>query len=145
MRRIVVIAHKTLGGQALLEEVGRGMRGGDCRVHVLVPMVHPMGTFTEASCRADAQRVLEEGMRRIRQLDPTGSIDVTGEVGDPNPVYAAQTIVNRGEGFDEIVVSTLREGLSRWLLGDVPKRLARTFPSVPVTHVLGAEEPAPTG
>jgi len=142
MRRILVVAHKTLGGPMLLEEVGRRMKGGDCRVHVLVPMTHPMGSFSEASCRAAAQRVLDTGMRRIREIDPTGAVDVTGEVGDANPVYAAQTIVNRGEGFDEILLSTLPSGPSRWLLGDVPKRMARAFPDIPVTHVLGTAEPA---
>jgi hypothetical protein len=61
VRRILVVAHKTLGGQHLLEEVGRRIKGGDCRVHVLVPMTHPMGAFTEASCRAAAEKVLAAG------------------------------------------------------------------------------------
>jgi hypothetical protein len=55
-----------------------------------------------------------------------------------------QTLVNRGEHFDEIIVSTLPHGPSRWLVGDVPKRLAKAFPDIPVHHVLGASEPALT-
>jgi len=142
MRRILVVAHKTLGGPSLLEEVGRRMRGGDCEVHLVVPINHPMGAFSEASCVADAERVLAEGARRMRELDPTGSVEVTGEVGDANPVYAVQCVRNRGEAFDEIIVSTLAAGPSRWLAGNVPKRLAKAFPDVPVTHVEGAREPA---
>lgn len=144
MRRIVVVAHQTLGGAHLLEEVRRRMKSGDCQVHLVVPIHHPMGTFSEASCVAEAERVLAEGARRIRELDPTGSIDVTGEVGDANPVYAVECVRNRGEAIDEIIVSTLPPGPSHWIRGDVPKRIAKAFPDVPVVHVLGTREPAPT-
>lgn len=144
MRRILVVAHRTLGGDHLLEEVGRRMKVGDCTVHLVVPMHHPMGAFSEATCMADAERVLAEGAKRIRALDPTGSVDVTGEVGDANPVYAVQCVQNRGEPIDEIIVSTLPAGPSRWIAGNVPKRMTKAFPGVPVTHVLGTREPAAT-
>ena len=142
MRRILVVAHKTLGGQHLLEEVGRRMKGGDCSVHLVVPVNHPMGPFSEASCQADAQKVLDEGLQRIRELDATGSVDVTGEVGDANPVYAAEVVKNRGEQIDEVIVSTLPQGASRWLLGNVPKKMQRLFPDVEVTHLLAEPQPA---
>ena len=142
MRRILVVAHKTLGGQHLLEEVGRRMKGGGCRVHLVVPVNHPMGAFSEASCHREAEAVLEEGMRRIRALDPTGAIDVTGEVGDANPIYAAEVVRNRGERFEEVIVSTLPRGRSRWLLRDVPGKVGRVFPDALVTHLLAEAEPA---
>ena len=144
MRRIVVVAHKTLCGSHLLEEVGRRMKGGDCQVHLVVPMNHPLGAFSEASCHAEAQKVLDAGAACIRALDPTGAVDVTGEVGDSNPVYAVQCVRNRGEQIDEIIVSTLPSGPSRWLLGGVPKRMTKAFPGVPVAHVFGDREPATT-
>jgi len=142
MRRILVVAHRTLGGEHLLEEVGRRIKGGDCQIHLVVPVTHPMGAFTEASCEAEAEVALAEGMARIRRLDPTGSVDVTGEVGDANPVYAVGCVRNRGETIDEIIVSTLAPGPSRWLRGDVPKRMAKAYPDIPVVHVLGDREPA---
>jgi len=142
MRRIVVVAHRTLGGQALLGEIAARMRDGDCRIHLVVPITHPMGAFSEATCVTEAERVLAEGMRRIRELDPTGSVDVTGEVGDANPVYAVECVRNRHEPIDEIVVSTLPPGPSAWLRGDVPTRMARAFPGVAVSHVVGSKEPA---
>lgn len=144
MRRILVVAHQTLGGHALLEEVGRRMKGGDCRVHVLVPKHHPMGAFTEASCHADAKKVLDEGMRRIRALDATGSVDVTGEVGDANPAYAVEVVKNRGEAVDDIIVSTLSRGTSAWLRGGVPAKVGKVFPDANLTHVVGEKEPAVT-
>jgi hypothetical protein len=120
------------------------MHAGDCQVHLVVPMNHPMGAFSEASCHAEADKALAEGERRIRELDTTGSIDVTGEVGDANPIYAVQCVANRGERIDEIVVSTLPSGPSRWLLGGVPKRMQKAFPDIPVTHVFGTREPVTT-
>lgn len=142
MRHILVVAHKTLGGQHLLDELSARMAGGGCAVHLVVPVTHPFGAFTEASLHAEAEAVLDEGLRRIRALDPTGSVDVTGEVGDANPVYAAEVVRNRGVQVDEILVSTLPRGLSHWILGNVPRRLERSFPEVAVTHLVAEAEPA---
>ncbi len=104
MRHILVVAHQTLEGPHLLEEVGRRIKGGDCRVHVVVPVRHPMGAFSEASVHgrgpAGARR---QDMRRIRDLDRTGAVDVTGEVGDANPTYAVEVVHNRGDQIDEVL------------------------------------------
>jgi nucleotide-binding universal stress UspA family protein len=142
MRHILVVAHKTLGGQHLLDELAQRLEHGGCAVHLVVPVTHPFGAFTDASLHAEAVRVLDEGLRRIRALDPTGSIDVTGEVGDANPVYAAEVVRNRGQQVDEIIVSTLPRGVSHWILGNVPRRLERQFPEVEVTHLVAEAEPA---
>ena len=144
MRRILVVAHKTLCGPQLLEEVGRRMKSGGCEIHLVVPMSHPLGAFSEASCHAEAEKALTEAMKCVRELDRTGSVNITGEVGDSNPVYAVQCVQNRGERIDEIIVSTLPSGPSRWLLGGVPKRMVKAFPGVPVAHVFGDREPATT-
>ena len=141
MRRILVVAHKTIGGRPLLDQVAARIAEGDTTIHLLVPVSHPKGAFSEASLHAAASKVLEEGLTAMRALDPTGSVDVTGEVGDANPVYAARVVWNRGDHFDEVVVSTLAAGPSRWLRGDVPKRLAKSLP-VPVTHVVTDQQEA---
>jgi hypothetical protein len=134
MRRILVIGHKTLGGRPLLDEVKARIAKGATSIHLLVPVSHPKGAFSEASLHATASKVLEEGLAAMRALDPTGSVEVTGEVGDANPVYAARVVWNHGTRFDEVIVSTLAAGPSRWLRSDVPRRLAKSLP-VPVTHV----------
>lgn len=43
--------------------------------------------------------------------------------------------------FDEVILSTLPPGVSRWLKQDLPHRLERHF-DIPVTHVIG--DPAET-
>jgi hypothetical protein len=49
--------------------------------------------------------------------------------------------VLRTHEFDEIILSTLPAGPSRWLRQDLPHRLARVT-RIPVTHVIGSAEDA---
>jgi hypothetical protein len=67
-----------------------------------------------------------------------GGIGATGEIGDANPVLAVEDLMRRGEMFDEIIVSTLPAGVSRWLAGNVVRRL-RTHTGLPVTHVVAEQ------
>ena len=142
MRRILVVAHRTLGGDHLLDEVRRKLEEGGCSFHLVVPEDHSgVGSWTEGEVHAAAQRVLEAGLTRFRELDRTGAVDFTGEVGDSNPVNAVELVTYRGETFDEIILSTLPPGPSRWLHQDVPARMRRHF-AVPITHVVAERETA---
>jgi hypothetical protein len=142
MRRILVVAHKTLGGDRLRDEVRHKLEEGDCTFHLVVPEDHSGGgSWSEGQVHAAAQRVLDAGLTRFRELDRTGAVDFTGEVGDANPVNAVELITYRGEAFDEIILSTFPAGPSRWLHQDVPARMRRRF-AVPITHVVAEREPA---
>jgi hypothetical protein len=139
MRRYLVVAHRTLGGQHLLDEVRRRMAEGPSRFHLLVPCHHPSDhPWTEHEIEAQATRVLETERKRFEEV----GAEVTGEIGDTNPVYAIDGVLRR-EPFDEIILSTLPAGVSRWLKVDVPSRVRRQF-NLPVTHLVATEEPAPT-
>jgi hypothetical protein len=80
-----------------------------------------------------ARRRLEVALERFAHLG-----DVTGEVGDEHPVDAVRDVLERGERFDGIVLSTLKPGLSRWLRLDLISRV-ESF-GLPVVHVVGTEE-----
>jgi hypothetical protein len=135
MRRCLIVAHKTLGGSALLDEVRRRREDGELAVHLLVPVDHPVGAWTDGQLDRAAEAVLQTGLARMKELD----VEATGEVGDANPVYAVEQVCIRGEQFDEIIVSTLPHGISKWLKSDAPSRLAKRY-RVPVTHIIGARE-----
>ena len=65
-----------------------------------------------------------------------------GEVGDQDPIAAVHETWDPTQ-YDEVVVSTLPTGASRWLQVDLPHRVER-LTSVPVTHVVAhPERPAP--
>ena len=83
-----------------------------------------------------AQRRLDEALVHLRHL----GAEVTGEVGDASPVRAVGDVLLR-EPVDEILLSTLPPGPSRWLRQDVIHRIERNY-DVPVTHIVGQREPA---
>lgn len=139
MRSYLVVANETLLDDALLEAVRAKKAAGDSRFHLLVPASHPKGQWTEGSIRAVAEERLQEGIRHFRG----NGIEVTGEVGDSNPVHAVGDVVIR-EPFDEVIISTLPPGPSHWLRQDAPTRIRRVL-GIPVTHVSRARTPALSG
>jgi GABA permease len=72
---------------------------------------------------------LEYGLSSLRALGAT----VDGEVGDANPSKAIADALKRKE-FDEVVLSTLPKGISRWLGLDIPHLVQRRF-HIPVTVI----------
>ena len=59
---------------------------------------------------------------------------MTGEIGDEKPMLAVGDVLRR-EQFDEIILSTLPPGVSKWMKRDLPHKLARQY-HLPVRHVV---------
>jgi hypothetical protein len=133
MRRYLVVANRTLCEQHLLDELHRRrIADAGCRFHLVVPASHPAGMFTDEQCHAAAEARLAEALDTLA----VGGIAATGEVGDANPVYAVGDVILREIGrFDEIILSTLPVGMSKWLGQNVVRRLKRAT-GLPVTHVV---------
>jgi hypothetical protein len=133
MRRYLVIANRTLCEQHLLDEVHRRrMADPGCRFHLVVPATHPTGAFTEEQCWHDAEARLADALAALEDA----GVSATGEVGDANPVYAVGDVILREIGrFDEIILSTLPVGMSKWLSENMVRRLKRAT-GLPVTHVI---------
>lgn len=136
MRRYLVVANQTLGGDHLADKVRQCVAEGPARFHILVPATQPQdhAVWTEGEARALAQQALDRALERFRQL----GADADGEVGDESPLEAIGDAV-RDQEFDEIILSTLPPGMSRWLRQDLPHRVERSF-EIPVTHVVGQPE-----
>jgi cell pole-organizing protein PopZ len=139
MRRYLVVANRTLGGGHLLAKVRECLVAGPSEFHVLVPASHTSKdfTWTEGTDRAAAEARLAEAMARFRAAGAT----VTGEVGDAAPLEAMRDVMRRQQ-FDEIILSTLPPGVSRWLGQDLPHRVEKQF-KLPLHHVVAVEEVAP--
>ena len=69
----------------------------------------------------------------------TMGLEATGEVGHRDPVEAARDAIRR-HPVDEIILSTLPTGISRWLGQDVPGRL-KSAVAVPVVVVTAERAP----
>lgn len=130
MRRYLVVANQTLSAQDVLGKIGSCLTSGPCRIHFLVPATPPDEglTYTAAEAASQAQERLDKALHYFRER----GYDVSGEVGDPNPVDAVHDAIHR-EPFDEIILSTFPAGASRWLRMDLPSRLERQF-GLPVSH-----------
>jgi hypothetical protein len=134
MRRYLIVANRTLGGEQVLDAVRQRMQEGPCTFHVVVPASHPSSTWSEGQVMAIAQRRLDEALARLGEL----GAQITGEVGDASPVRAVGDVLLR-EPVDEILLSTLPPGPSRWLRQDVIHRIERNY-DVPVTHIVAERE-----
>jgi hypothetical protein len=137
-RRILVVANQTACGDDLLEVIEGRLRDGPCRFTLLVPATPPAehATWTEGSARSLAKRRMGEALERFREA---GAGEAEGVVGDPHPVQAIDDVMLDHE-FDEIVLSTLPPGVSRWLRLDLPHRVEQKF-GLPVTTVIASRQP----
>lgn len=138
MRAVLIVANQTLTSRSLAEAITERLADGPMGAYVVVPLV-PIGgrlTWDEDASRAAAHERLEEILARLRAME----VDADGEVGDRDPVSAVRDAL-RGREVDEIIVSTLPRGLSRWLGEDVPSRL-RASVRVPVVVVTQVAEEA---
>jgi hypothetical protein len=136
-RRYLVVANQTLAGKHLLQKLHESIAAGPCRFHVVVPATPPGEhlTWTEGEALAIAQRRLDRALVTFRDH----GVEADGQVGDANPLLAIEDAMRREE-FDEIILSTLPPGMSRWLKLDLPHRVERSF-DVPVTHLVADLEP----
>ena len=129
---VLVVAHQTAATPGLLDAVRERSQRGPVRFHLVVPRqphgIHKLVDPQDAS-EEEAQRVLEVALPKLSEA---AGADVTGSVGDPEPLMAIHDAVNLG-GYDEIIISTLPLGISRWLKLDLVSK-ARGL-GLPVTHV----------
>jgi hypothetical protein len=122
---VLVVANVTAKSPELLETLKERSGRDRCRFTLLVPApaVGPVG-------REAAQRTLDEALEHLREA----GLDVEGVIGDHDPV-AAVTDEWDPQRHDEIVISTLPTGVSKWLQVDLPRRIER-MADAPVTHVV---------
>ena len=156
MHHYLVVANHTLGGHELLDAIRARMARGPAEFWVLVPATpttHLINDFNALSCAfpiepdllpsaadgrtreqglAEARSNLETELDRLRQIGATAD----GTVGDPDPMKAIDRALAQRR-FDEIILSTLPPGVSRWLAWDLPHRVRRRT-DVPLTVITAA-------
>jgi hypothetical protein len=139
MRRYLVVANQTLGGEHLITKVREYVSAGPSLFHIVVPATPSKEhlVWTEGEAQSIARERLDRAVDRFRQL----GAEADGEVGDANPLLAIEDVL-RNQSFEEIILSTLPAGPSRWLKLDLPARAQNQF-GLPVTHVVGEAEAAP--
>lgn len=149
----LLLANQTVATPGLRQAIQERIEQGRERFYVLVPLIKPsaeatgwapMGSpamfarssVTEAAARDEAtRRSLDRLQWLLESIRESGGV-VDGSVGPTNPVTAVRHLL-ADHAFDEVVVSTLPPGMSRWLRLDVPARIGR-LTQLPVTVIQAA-------
>jgi hypothetical protein len=133
VRRILVVANETVGGDELFAAITERAEGVDEEVLVVCPALNsPLRTWVsdEDGARAAAQERLDSTLARLA----AAGVDARGEVGDGDPLQAIDDAL-RTFGADEIVISTHPVGRSNWLERGVVSGAKERF-DVPIRHVV---------
>ncbi len=131
--RILVVANETIGGRALVDTVRERAERGETQFFLVVPRMTPRhgsiiydeAIFQAAQIRVDLARAY---LRREM------SIEVVGEVGDPDPYSATMDAIGEWRPT-EVIVSTKPATSSGWLRRDLIERIADAS-GLPVKHVV---------
>jgi hypothetical protein len=133
---VLVVAHQTAATPALLDVVRERARSGPARFHLVVPRRRRRREKVATPKQIGVQEAHEVLRNALPRLSDAAGTEVTGEIGDLDPLTAIQVALN-GRDYDEIIVSTLPLGVSRWLELDLVSK-TRQF-GLPVHHVLGED------
>jgi hypothetical protein len=112
-RRVIAIVTDELHGSEPLEQLQANANGDGVEVRVVVPAVeaspfrHTMGDVDEPKQQA------EERLKRNLKVLQRSGVTVSGEVGDPDPVQAAQDALLKAPA-DEILIFEHPEGEMEW-------------------------------
>lgn len=148
VRRYLVLANRTLANPALTDLLRHKHLTEQAEFHVVVPRSAPsvlhadpatglIGPAAHTMIVESRQAARDDGQQRLRTLQrELGELgaDLSGEVMLTDPITAIRTVMARSS-FDEIIISTLPAGASRWLKLDLPSRVERAF-NLPVTNLI---------
>jgi hypothetical protein len=110
--RVLAIVTDSIDGPGPIEEL-RGPDGNGVEIRVIVPAVeasplrHTLGDIDEP--RRQAEQRLEASLRSLRN----GGVDASGEVGDPDPIQAAQDALLEAPA-DEVLIFEREADQARW-------------------------------
>lgn len=154
MRRCLVVANRTLLGPELRQELGKRIKTGTTSFFVLVPntsaadyrttdeagrVFPPSLTWWATDYRGPASDEEASAQARQRLSELLGDlaewgVTAEGELGSSEPLEAIEKVIIDRK-FDEIIVATLPNKVSRWLRADLPSQIVRRF-KLPVTTVI---------
>ena len=138
MAKYLVVAHQTVTNPLLLKKL-RHLRREDpaAEFTLLVPatLIHHL-IFWKGNHR-EATTVASELAAKARKMFQEQSLPlIETRVGSENPMDAIDSELAAHPDYAGIVISTLGQERSRWLLLDLPTQTETKYP-VPVYHVVG--------
>jgi hypothetical protein len=158
MRRYLVVANQTLPRAELRDELRKRIEAEPSSFHLLVPntpaadypgmpgaevlqpsmtwwMTDYRGPATDEEASAHARQRLDQMLADLAAL----GVPAEGDLGSAQPLEAMEKVFADHQ-FDEIIMATLPQPVSRWLGADLPRRAERRF-KVPVTTIITKRGP----
>ncbi len=138
MRRYLVIANQTLASHQLRQELLLRAEADESLFHFLVPDTARDSYSADWAAHEGAIEAGTEGAKArlkfaLATVRSAGACAL-GALGDPDPLQAVE-LQMQCSAYDEIIVSMLPDGSSRWLEADLPSRISR-FAQIPVTTII---------
>jgi hypothetical protein len=130
VKRTLVVANQTVGGEELLEHLKRKAAEEPRRFIVIAPQ---SGTDGDGDAAEDAHERLAHMLSQLQQA----GLQAIGQVVHPDPYTAIQNAL-QFYAPDDIVISTLPETRSGWLRADLIGRVEAST-GKPVEHVVSEE------
>ena len=154
MRRYLVVANQTLQAAELRDELRTKIGAGPCSFFVLVPdtkaanydavaaggVLPQPGMWwwaTQYARPATDEEATAQARQRLRLMlaGLAGlGVPVAGDLGSSSPLEAMEKVLADHQ-FDEIIVATLPQRISRWLRADLPHQAERRF-GLPATAII---------
>jgi hypothetical protein len=133
-KNVLVVANVTATSDELCQELSQRAEREPAAFMLVVPATPSGGG------RAAAEQTLREALERLQDA----GIEADGSVGDCDPLVAVSEVWDP-RLYDEIVVSTLPMGSSRWLHAGLPERIFK-LTGAKVSHIISMppKPPVPT-
>ena len=122
---VLVVANQTADSEKLLAAL---KARGNAKFTLLLPAL-------PGAARDESRRRLDEALSVMREA----GLEVEGAIGDSNPLTAIRETWDPAK-YDEVVVSTLPTGVSKWLQIDLPHQVERAT-GMPCEHVVAERQP----
>jgi hypothetical protein len=132
LARVLLVANRTAADAPLAEAVRERAGQSPVVFHLVVPST-PQGLHRVVDPEVAGRDLAAARLARaLPILAEAAGQEVTGHVGDANPLCAVQDALNL-QLFHEIILSTLPWRVSQWLRVDLPSKIRAL--GVPVLHV----------
>jgi len=151
--KYLVVANQTLQLDELRDELRKRIEAGSSSFYLLVPdtkaadypdaaaiaALQPSMTWWMTDYRGPAtdEEASDQARQRLGQmladLEAMGA-PAQGDLGSAHPMEAMEKVFTDHQ-FDEIIMATLPQPVSRWLRADLPHRVERRF-GLPVTTIV---------
>jgi hypothetical protein len=130
---VLVLANVTANSAELRAALRSRAESGPTQFTLIVP----------GSASAEGRQTARDNLSQAVEAMQADGLEVQGRIGNADPVCAVSDEWDP-RSYDEIILSTLPTGVSRWLHAGLPERIER-LTGARVTHVESAPaKPAPS-